>query len=332
MVGPEAQADNRLATARAGRNAWHFIKVSVCEYRAHHAAKRANLQCNLILIVQVLRTRRGVGRRGGAPDPSATPARAAPLNYARRFFLTAMSPAPLELDGSIWLRAGAQTWGGSSRIDLLAQIDDTGSISAAARAVGMSYKGAWDAIDTMNNLAGEPLVLRATGGKGGGGARLTERARRLVATFQALETEHRRVMAHLAQAGLDAAGDLNLMRRIMLKTSARNKLLGTVSAIRPGAVNDEIALRIAGGHEIVATITHESTAELALAVGAEVIALIKAPSVMIALPGDGLKLSARNQLRATVAAVRPGAVNSEVILDLPGGGTLVAIITQDSAE
>jgi len=243
-----------------------------------------------------------------------------------------MVSAPLELDGSIWLRAGAQTWGGKSRIDLLTQIDATGSISAAARAVGMSYKGAWDAIDAMNNLAGEPLVLRATGGKGGGGARLTGRAHKLVVTFRALETEHQRVMAHLAQAGLDAAGDLNLMRRIMLKTSARNKLLGTVSAIRAGAVNDEICLRIAGGHQVVATITRESTAELALEVGAEAIALIKAPSVLIALPGDGLRLSASNQLPGTVAQVRAGAVNSEVILDLDGGGTIAAIVTQDSAR
>src|SRR3546814_19481874 len=116
-----------------------------------------------------------------------------------------MAPAPLELDGSIWLRAGAQTWGGKSRIDLLTQIDATGSISAAARVVGMSYKGAWDAIDAMNNLAGEPLVLRATGGKGGGGARLTERAHKLVATFRALEPEHRRVMAPLAQAEIGSA-------------------------------------------------------------------------------------------------------------------------------
>ena len=46
----------------------------------------------------------------------------------------------LELDGSIWLRSGAQTWGGKNRIDLLAQIDATGSITAAARAVGMSYR------------------------------------------------------------------------------------------------------------------------------------------------------------------------------------------------
>src|SRR5690606_11391705 len=126
----------------------------------------------------------------------------------------------------------------------------------------MSYKGAWDAIDAMNNLAGEALVLRATGGKGGGGARLTARAQQLIATFRVLETEHRRVMEHLAQTDLDAPNTLNLMRRIMLKTSARNKLLGTVSAIRTGSVNDEITLRIAGGQNVVATITCDSTADL----------------------------------------------------------------------
>ena len=146
----------------------------------------------------------------------------------------------LELDGSIWFRSGAQTWGGKDRIDLLAQIDATGSITNAARAVGMSYKGAWDAIDAMNNLAGEPLVIRAAGGKGGGGTRLTDRARGLIATFRALEAEHRKFMENLTRAGLDTSGDIDLMRRFMLKTSARNKLLGTVILIREGAVNDEI--------------------------------------------------------------------------------------------
>ena len=168
----------------------------------------------------------------------------------------------LELDGSIWLRSGAQTWGGKNRIDLLAQIDATGSITAAARAVGMSYKGAWDAIDAMNNLAGEPLVLRAAGGRGGGGTQLTDRARRLIATFRALEAEHRKFMENLTRAGLDASGDIDLMRRFMLKTSARNRLLGTVIGITPGAVNDEIRLRIAGGQTLTATITRESTQEL----------------------------------------------------------------------
>ncbi|MCA8155221.1 LysR family transcriptional regulator, partial [Burkholderia contaminans] len=67
------------------------------------------------------------------------------------------SAEPLELGGELWLRAGEQTLGGATRIALLAAIGDTGSITRAAKAVGLSYKAAWDAVDTMNNLAGEPL-------------------------------------------------------------------------------------------------------------------------------------------------------------------------------
>lgn len=238
----------------------------------------------------------------------------------------------LELYGSIWFRSGTQTWGGKNRIDLLAQIDATGSITAAARAVGMSYKGAWDAIDAMNNLAGEPLVLRAAGGKGGGGTRLTDRARGLIATFRALEAEHRKFMENLTHAGVDASGDLDLMRRFMLKTSARNKLMGTVMEIRAGAVNDEVLLRIAGGQVITATITRESTQELELAPGKEALALVKASSVIVGAPGAGLRLSARNQLPGTITAVRTGAVNSEILIGLEGGATLAAIVTNESAQ
>ena len=80
---------------------------------------------------------------------------------------------PIEVGGSVWLRSGDATLGGAARIALLAAIQQTGSITGAAKAVGMSYKAAWDAIDTMNNLAGTALVVRATGGKGGGGTTLT---------------------------------------------------------------------------------------------------------------------------------------------------------------
>lgn len=196
-----------------------------------------------------------------------------------------MSAPSLQLDGTLWLRSGDQPWGGQHRIDLLAQIEATGSISAAARAAGMSYKGAWDAIDAMNNLAGEPLVLRSAGGRGGGGTRLTDRARRLIATFRALQAEHQRFVQHLAASGLDAAGDIDIMRRFMLKTSARNRLLGTVEAVHAGAVNDEIVLRIAGGQRIAAVITRASTEELGLAPGTQAIALIKAQAVLLGLPG-----------------------------------------------
>ena len=59
------------------------------------------------------------------------------------------------------------------RLFLLQAIDATGSISQAAKQVGITYKAAWDAVDAMNNLAGQPLVVSQHGGKGGGGAHLT---------------------------------------------------------------------------------------------------------------------------------------------------------------
>ena len=86
----------------------------------------------------------------------------------------------LSVGGSIWLTVGGESFGGKARIELLRAIAEKGSITHAAKAVGISYKSAWDAIDTMNTLAGEPLVARSTGGKGGGSTQLTARGRRLV--------------------------------------------------------------------------------------------------------------------------------------------------------
>ena len=65
------------------------------------------------------------------------------------------------------------TFLGDTRIRLLEAIDQHGSISQAAKAVPISYKAAWDAVDAMNNLADQPLVVRSTGGKNGGGTQLT---------------------------------------------------------------------------------------------------------------------------------------------------------------
>ncbi|KVU80929.1 molybdenum-dependent transcriptional regulator [Burkholderia ubonensis] len=240
---------------------------------------------------------------------------------------------PLELGGELWLRAGAQMLGGSTRIALLAAIGETGSITRAAKAVGISYKGAWEAIDTMNNLAGEPLVLRATGGKGGGGTTLTPRAASLIAAFRTIEREHRRFIdaASAAVSGFDV--DWALIGRIGMKTSARNQLFGKVASIRRGAVNDEVALTLPGGQTIVAVVTHESTEALGLQVGADACALVKASWVMLAADDDApVRVSARNQLHGAVETVKGGAVNSEVTLALDGGGTLTAVVTNDSVD
>ncbi|MEM5293824.1 TOBE domain-containing protein [Burkholderia sp. JPY481] len=244
----------------------------------------------------------------------------------------------LELGGSVWFQAGTQTLGGAARIALLAAIGETGSITSAAKAVGISYKGAWDAIDTMNNLAGEPLVVRLTGGKGGGGTTLTPRAVKLIDTFRAVEREHRRFLERAGAAiGEGFATDWDLIGRIGVKTSARNQFYGTVSTIERGTVNDEVSLALPGGHTIVAVLTHESTEALGLAVGVAAFALIKASWVVLLVAGDGdgdapLKLSARNQLRGTVQSVKRGAVNAEVSLGLEGGAVVTAIVTNGSVD
>ena len=85
---------------------------------------------------------------------------------------------------------------GPGKIDLLRLIGETRSISAAARAMGMQYKKAWLLLDSMNQGFGRPLVVTATGGKGGGGATLTEAGQSLVDDYRAIEEA-----AHAAAAG-----------------------------------------------------------------------------------------------------------------------------------
>jgi molybdate transport system regulatory protein len=238
----------------------------------------------------------------------------------------------LRYEGSLWLTDGSRRWGGSDRVELLAQIGATGSITAAARAVGMSYKGAWDAVEAMNNLAGEPLVLRSAGGRGGGGAKLTPRAERLIASFRGIEAEHRRFVERLAALGEDASDDLHLLRNFTMRTSARNQLAGTVRRVVEGAVNDTVEVALPGGARVVATVTRESAAALGLAAGRAVVVLVKASWVLVALPGEGLRVSAANRLPGTIARVQAGAVNGEASIALEGGGSMVAIVTMESVD
>jgi molybdate transport system regulatory protein len=263
-----------------------------------------------------------------AADPSAADPSAADPSAANPIC------EPLELGGSVWFQSGEQTLGGASRIALLAAIRDTGSITGAAKAVGMSYKAAWDAVDTMNNLAGEPLVMRAAGGKGGGGTTLTPRAMRLIDTFRAIEHEHRRFLERAGVAIDGFANDWALIGRMGMKTSARNQLYGKVASIRRGAVNDEVSLTLPGGQIIVSVLTHESTETLGLTEGAAAFALVKASWVMLVVKEDGapLRLSARNQLRGTVHSVKRGAVNAEVSMTLDGGTVITAVVTNESVD
>ncbi len=240
----------------------------------------------------------------------------------------AMNPAadPLKLARSPTSRG--RRW---DHLELLERIDTTGSISAAANAMGMSYKAAWQAVEAMNNLSEQALVERQPGGRNGGGTRLTPYGRRVVAAYRRLEKEQERVLAHLGRLMDDFDQYYQLIRRFDMQTSARNQFLGQVKSVKTGAVNAEVILDIGGGDQLAAIITNDSVEHLDLKPGMEAYALVKAPWVILTTD-EGLRTSARNRLCGTVVRCQGGAVNGEVILELAGGKTVAAIITNDSLQ
>ncbi|UCZ55902.1 TOBE domain-containing protein [Desulfurispirillum indicum] len=217
------------------------------------------------------------------------------------------------------------------RIELLRQIDRCGSLSAAAKAAGMSYKGAWDAVDAINNLSEKVLVERISGGRGGGGSLLTEEGKRVLRMYDLYAEAQRHFMAEIARHGGSAQSMENFFRRIGMKTSARNQFSGRVSRLRRGAVNDEVVVGLSGGDEITAIVTRDSAEAMELAEGREVYALVKASSILLATQKPE-NISARNVLGGTVERVTGGEVNAEVVLELPGQARLAAVITRESLE
>ena len=225
---------------------------------------------------------------------------------------------------------------GDTRIRLLEAIDKHGSISQAAKAVPLSYKAAWDAIDAMNNLADQPLVVRSTGGRNGGGTLLTEHGRKTVALYRALEAEYQAALDRLAASMNEGlAGDFQqfrqLLRRMSMKTSARNQFAGQIVGLRGGHVDFEVRLRLDAENELVAVITRESAETLGLAIGMEINALVKSSSVLL-LTDANIRTTARNHLWGEITRIHDGPVNSEIILALPGGRSVCAVITHDSVE
>ena len=87
---------------------------------------------------------------------------------------------------------------GPGKIALLERVDEHGSIAAAGRSLGMSYKRAWALIDEMNQCFGKPVVATQMGGRDGGGSALTPFGRDLIAHYRAIETKaHKAVALHL---------------------------------------------------------------------------------------------------------------------------------------
>ena len=220
----------------------------------------------------------------------------------------------------------------SRMIGLLRAIDQSGSINQAAKQAGLSYKGAWQMIERANNLAPKVLITTATGGSKGGGTSLTAAGQSLLQLFTRLERQHRQFLQQLNQ---DLAVDPDmqmLLKRQVIKTTATNQLFGAITGIHTGAVNAEVWVELKGGEQIVATLALTELNRLELSIGGDVVLLINDPEIIVITEPATYPLSARNCLRGTVIRVQYDGVDSEVVIQLPSGDSLVATITQVSAE
>ncbi len=238
----------------------------------------------------------------------------------------------MEVQGRIWIKENNKNFLGHGKIELLERIAKSGSIAKAAKEMRMSYKAAWDCIDMMNKISKEPLVLRITGGRGGGGTQITQKGEEAIKIFRAMEETQERLLKLFEmdlQEWNTLANNTICGGHLMLKTSARNQLFGEITDIKEGKVNAEVTLKV-GNLQIASTITLHSLKEMNLKVGMQAYALIKANWIVV-FSQQPKGISLRNCISGEIKSLIDGAVNCEVVMQSEGID-FSAVITEDSKE
>lgn len=214
------------------------------------------------------------------------------------------------------------------RLEVLRSMHHAGSISEAARANGVSYKAAWQALETLSNLAGVPLVEKMVGGSGGGGARLTAAGLRVLEAADLLNLAREQAIAQLNQSGRGSGLDLQGIAGMGLRTSMRNQLPCQVREILVSKGAATVELELSDGQRLASKITLESLELLGIRRAQRVLALFKATAVTVAptIVGAG----AFNLLRGKVLRRGGGASGLEVSLQLAPGLVLVGFADAES--
>lgn len=148
------------------------------------------------------------------------------------------------------------------RIDILRRIGDVGSISEAARRAGVSYKAAWQAIETLNNLAGAPLVEKVVGGNKGGGTRLTATGEEVLKLADELTRARAEVLVRFRLKDSPALKNVGVSS---LRTSMRNQFPAVIEKLKIGSAQVRLILSIDDTHYIRASCTKESAQLLGFA-------------------------------------------------------------------
>ena len=236
----------------------------------------------------------------------------------------------MQIDGRFWLKKDGRNFLGSGRIELLEKIAQTGSIHAAAKAMKMSYKAAWERVNAMNEIADRPIIEKTTGGRGGGGTVLTAHAYELIATYKRFAELHREFINRFSEAGEDPERLARILSRTFLTTSARNQLSCRVGAVEAHGLNTELELQLRGGDTLFSTITSTSVRNMGLESGCEAYAIIKSSDVVITA-GAPEHTPDLNVLEGEIVSLQRSGENAEITLQLKGGSKLVGVMDLEAS-
>lgn len=251
--------------------------------------------------------------------------------------------APLTVEGDLWLRIGDQRLCGKSRMALLRRVAKSGSISQAARELGVSYKNAWDNLHQMNVLAGTALTERCFGGPSlGGGTLLTDDGKQLLELYQRLEDEHQDFLLEL---GVLAAGARSVptpakpenppaFAPASLRASAGNQFFGVVVSMLEEGPMAEVTLALPGGQQLIARLAQAQVTTLRISLGTQVFALVKATAVH--LDNAGRTPEATNNLpnimKGLVRHMEDSPLGETVDIELAGNMSITAIRAHESRQ
>jgi molybdate transport system regulatory protein len=208
------------------------------------------------------------------------------------------------------------------RIDILQRIEQFGSISQAARSAGLSYKAAWQAIDTLSNLAGVPLVEKVVGGASGGGAKLTADGYKVLEAASALQKIRSQVLTNISR------GDPPMLAALAassLRMSARNIIPCKVTNLHGGLSKVKVELEVCFGNSLKASVTTESAQLLGLKPGMTILAIFKATAARVTDSYDKLE-GGRLFLGGTVLRLPQKDHGGEVTLRMPNGINVVGYV------
>ncbi len=229
-----------------------------------------------------------------------------------------------DVDGNIWIKKDNRGFIGHGRVELLQNIQIHGSISKAAKAMKMSYKAAWDSVDIMNKLANKPLVIKITGGKGGGGTVITSHAKELIQAYEEISKLYRNYFQTLENSFNEQISN-NLSQEPTF-----SRLSGTISMMKSIEDNYEIFIKLKSGQTLVSIENKKFVIEKDFQVEDEISFLIETDNIV--LTKNIQNSSARNRIYGEIISIYDNKIDTNITIDCGQKDTIHAKITSSSCK